>query len=179
MLPPSSLQWITALELFLTSFHPADVYLGALSIKEYLESAHRGFKQAHCPRRDAACSSSPTRILRLSPYKELFDDSRTSREETPYIQIISCLDEFFAHSRRSGLFGQTLLDLLLAPMRAAPHSLYDQLEYIRTPLGHLSCRSLPQDPGRPRPHQGGNQGPLPWAGTRTCPFLRPEGPRRP
>ncbi len=66
-----------------------------------------------------------------SPYRELYDDS-TLVEETEYKQIIDELRQFFAGEPGYGAGGENLLDLLQAPMRASPHSLQGQLEYIRT-----------------------------------------------
>jgi glycosidase len=66
-----------------------------------------------------------------SQYRELYDDS-TLVEETEYKQIIDGLREFFAGEPGYGAGGESLLEMLQAPMRASPHSLQGQLEYIRT-----------------------------------------------
>ena len=165
------------LELFLDQFPPRDVYMGVSSVKEYLESATLGVSNKLIAMEEMLLLFISNENPALVPYKELFDDSQL-REETPYIQIISCLDEFFRTQPPLGTFGQTLLDLLMAPMRAAPHSLYDQLELYQAPLGICISRSLHQAPGQYRPHQGRNQGPFPWPWNRTCPFFHPEGCRR-
>ena len=54
-----------------------------------------------------------------------------------YPEILKSLEEFFASQPVFGPKGQTLLDLLRAPAKASPDSLYGQLEYIRTNWGHL------------------------------------------
>jgi glycosidase len=122
------------LELFLDQFPPRDVYLGAITVKEYLESGTLGVSNKLIAMEEMLMLFISNENPALMPYKELFDDSQL-REETPYIQIISCLDEFFRTQPPLGALGQTLLDLLMAPLRAAPHSLYDQLEYIRLHWG--------------------------------------------
>lgn len=66
-----------------------------------------------------------------SPYRELYDDS-TLVADTEYKQIIDQLREFFAGEPGYGAGGENLIELLQAPMRASPHSLQGQLEYIRT-----------------------------------------------
>ena len=124
------------LELFLDQFPPRDVYLGALSVKEYLKSDTNGVSNKLIAMEEMLMLFISNENPALLPYKELFDDSQL-REETPYIQIISCLDEFFRTQPPLGTFGQTLLDLLMAPLRAAPHSLYDQLKYIRLHWGSI------------------------------------------
>jgi glycosidase len=124
------------LEKFLDQFPPRDVYLGRLSVKEYLETDSNGVSHKFVAMEEMLMLFISNENPALTPYKELFDDKQL-REETPYIQIISCLDEFFKTQPPLGPLGQTLLDLLLAPLRAAPHSLYDQLEYIRLNWGYL------------------------------------------
>ena len=86
----------------------------------------------------------------FAPFLELFDDQNLERETT-YPAIMSSLYSFFGSPAASGadgdeatgrggrqaragaLFGagENLIDLLLAPARAAPHSLEAQLEFIR------------------------------------------------
>lgn len=86
----------------------------------------------------------------FAPFLELFDDQQLERETT-YPTIMSSLYSFFGSPAASGgdgdeaagrggrqaragaLFGagENLIDLLLAPARAAPHSLEAQLEFIR------------------------------------------------
>jgi glycosidase len=70
----------------------------------------------------------------LSPYQELFDDDGLAKE-TAYRQIISSLYDFFETQPRFGPENQNLIDMLLSPSRAVPHSLSGQLEYIRTRWG--------------------------------------------
>jgi glycosidase len=80
------------------------------------------------------------------PFQELFDDHDLERETT-YPAIMSSLYTFFGTGAASedgsgrraagnalGL-SENLLDILLAPARAAPHSLEDQLEFIRSRWG--------------------------------------------
>ena len=69
-------------------------------------------------------------------YRELFDDAPLVKQSR-YPEILRSLEEFFSSQPPMDPSGQTLLDLLRAPARAAPHSLYGQLEYIRTHWGGL------------------------------------------
>ncbi len=65
----------------------------------------------------------------FSPFGELFDDAELAR--TPYRQIVGLLGGFFAGEPPFGPDNQDLVTMLESPMRAAPHSLKGQLEYIR------------------------------------------------
>jgi glycosidase len=125
-----------AIELFPELFPPLDVHLGRISIKQYLESHTGGFSNKLLTLEEMLLLFISNENPAFRSYKELFEDKEL-REETPYLPIISCMEEFLRTQKPFGPFGQSLFDLLLAPMRAAPHSLYDQLEYIRTHWAHL------------------------------------------
>ncbi len=66
----------------------------------------------------------------FSPYLELFDDVSLEKE-TAYRQVIQELREFLADEPSFGPGGQSLFDMLEAPIKASPYSLTGQLEYIR------------------------------------------------
>ncbi|MBN1661014.1 MAG: alpha-amylase [Anaerolineae bacterium] len=66
----------------------------------------------------------------FSPFGELFDDSGMERE-TAYVRVMDELYDFFETQPHFGPENENLVDLLLAPVRAHPHSLLDQLEFIR------------------------------------------------
>ena len=95
----------------------------------------------------------------FTPFQELFDDHELERE-TQYPAVMSSLYTFFGSPAASagtgsegtggdedgpakvarsvgGIFGgsENLIDMLLAPSRAAPHSLEAQLEFIRSRWG--------------------------------------------
>ncbi|HVN72344.1 MAG TPA: alpha-amylase family glycosyl hydrolase [Desulfomonilia bacterium] len=121
---------------FLDLFPPLDVHMGKITVSDYLDSETQGVSNKFIAMEEMLLLFVSNENPAFVPYKELFDDTPL-RQETPYIQVISCLEEFFRTLPPLGPFGQTLLDLLLAPSRAAPNSLYDQLEYIRTYWGYL------------------------------------------
>ena len=72
-------------------------------------------------------------LIRLFPcglhFLELFDDEAL-RHNTGYLSAMEEVEAILGAAPASGYGGQSLLDLLYAPMRAAPHSLEGQLEYI-------------------------------------------------
>jgi len=83
----------------------------------------------------------------FAPFMELFDDQRLEKE-TAYPSIMNSIYDYFdsvagddsdalATGRAVGPFatGENLIDILLAPARAAPHSLEAQLEFIRARWG--------------------------------------------
>ncbi len=70
-----------------------------------------------------------------APYRELYDDSALV-SHTDYNEVIAGLRNFFTAEAAEG-DGENLLDLLQAPMRASPHSLQGQLEYVRGRWGDI------------------------------------------
>jgi glycosidase len=72
----------------------------------------------------------------FGPYEELFNDGDLGKT-TGYRGMIAALREFFASRPTFGPDGQNLVDMLRSPAEAHPHSLVDQLEYIRRRWGSL------------------------------------------
>ncbi len=77
----------------------------------------------------------------LRPYLPLFRDAALARK-TPYRKLIGALDRYFAKQPAVTGFDDTLFECLRAPMRAAPDSLEDQLEYVRSRWSHLLPKGL-------------------------------------
>jgi glycosidase len=125
------------LALFVDEFPPLAVHRGELDVAAYLAGSSGGR-----PHREVALEE--LTLLRLAnsnpafePYRELFDDDRL-RRDTAYDACIRRLDASLAQRPGFPGGGQTLLDLLLGPVRAAPTSLEGQLAFIRGAWGtHL------------------------------------------
>ncbi|MBI4726723.1 alpha-amylase [candidate division TA06 bacterium] len=66
----------------------------------------------------------------LEPFGELFGD-QPLRQNSRYPELIEALKTFFSGQPGFGPFNQNLMELLLAPAKAHPHSLTDQLNYIK------------------------------------------------
>ena len=122
------------LRVFVDEFPPLAVYRGELDVESYLSGS-----TADTPNREVAleelvllhlANSNPA----FAPFRELFDDSRL-RRETEYASCVERIEAVFAGRPGLDEAGQTLLDLLLAPVRAAPTSLQGQLAYIRSAWG--------------------------------------------
>ena len=74
------------------------------------------------------------------PLSPLFDDAPL-RERSAYREVLQELDRELAGEDVPGLFGGSLLELLSAPAKNAPHSLSAQLDYVRRTWGSF----LPAD----------------------------------
>ncbi|MDP2807579.1 MAG: alpha-amylase family glycosyl hydrolase, partial [bacterium] len=66
----------------------------------------------------------------LEPFGELFGD-QILRQNSRYPELTESLKTFFSGQPGFGPFKQNLIELLLAPAKAHPHSLTDQLKYIK------------------------------------------------
>jgi len=119
---------------FAEEFPPLAVYKGKESLDEYLAGS---------------CGDEPAREVELEelimlfvansnpafrPFAELFSDEKL-RMETRYTEITTALGTFFAQKPPFGPRGQNLLDLLMTPARTHPHSLADQLRFLREEWG--------------------------------------------
>ncbi len=69
-------------------------------------------------------------------YRDLFDDTPL-RQESEYLRALGELHAFFDTQPPFGPENQNLLDMLRAPIAAAPDSLEGQLAYIRSHWGYL------------------------------------------
>ncbi|MBN2551378.1 MAG: alpha-amylase, partial [Spirochaetales bacterium] len=72
----------------------------------------------------------------FSTYLELFDDEALEKR-TAYLPAIEALQDFFLQEPGFGPDEQDLVTMLRSPAVAHPHSLTDQLEYIRRRWGYL------------------------------------------
>lgn len=140
-----AVEWLTAhlggeeverlLLNFTQDFPPQPVYQGELSAQAYLDGHSRRPDGSRVSNRELALEELILLWLAnqnpaYSPYRELFDD-RPLAQQTAYAQAFEELSDFFARLPPFGPENQSLLELLQAPMRAAPGSLMAQLEFIR------------------------------------------------
>jgi glycosidase len=125
------------LAAFVDQFPPLAVYRGEIGVEDYLAGEGDG-----TPNRELVLEE--LTMLRLAntnpafaPFRELFDDEPL-RRGTRYAECVERLEASLAGRPGLDRDGTTLLDLLLAPVRAAPTSLAGQLAFIRTVwAGHL------------------------------------------
>ncbi len=120
-----------ALRIFSMEFPPVAVFREEMTLDEYFATSTDGV-----PNREAALEEMLMLWLAnknpaFSIGAELFDDTRLS-EETVYPHIMAELHKFFETQPTFGPDNQNLIDLLRAPAVNFPHSLFAQLDYIRT-----------------------------------------------
>jgi len=133
------------LATFVDEFPPLAVYRGEIDAEDYLRGTTDGTRHREIVLEELTLLRLANSNPAFAPFRELFDDGRL-RRETAYPRCVEKIDAVF--SGRPGLDegGETLLDLLTAPMRAAPASLEGQLAYIRSVwaehLGEVILRVL-------------------------------------
>ena len=119
-----------ALRKFVDEFPPIAVYKGQLTADEYLKGATGSTPHHQLALEEMLMLWLANLNPACAPFLELFDDTSLERE-TAYPQIMSGLRDFFAAQPTFGPGNQNLIDLLRAPALAAPHSLAEQLEFIK------------------------------------------------
>lgn len=129
------------LRKFVEEFPPVSVYRREMGIDDYLKGETQDSFGGMVSNRQIALEEMLMLWLAnmnpaLSPYLELFDDSSLEKDPT-YLNAINSLYEFFDTQPYFGPDNQNLVDLLRAPALAHPHSLTDQLEFIRQRWGAL------------------------------------------
>ncbi len=120
-----------ALEAFITAFPPIAVYQGEMSAEAYLTQETDGTSNREVALEELLLLWLDNDNPACGPLKELFDD-QPLEARTAYLAMIDELRGFFREQPSFGPEDQDLIEMLLSPSRAAPTSLRDQLEYIRT-----------------------------------------------
>ncbi len=127
---------------FAEQFPTVAVYRGKLSTVEWLRGSTEGR-----PNREIAfeemlllwlANSNPAFV----PFKVLFEDQGL-KQQTAYTGVTASLPQYFATRPPMDPKVGTLLDALIAPMKAAPDSLTAQLDYIGehwAPVKHRAQR---------------------------------------
>jgi glycosidase len=166
-----SLAWLTqqlgapavdaALRRFADEFPALKVYRRDQDVDTYLAGETEGVPNRQIVLEEMLMLWLENANPAFAPFMELFDDQRLEKE-TAYPSIMSSIYDFFgsaadadADAAAAGggaravnpfASGENLIDILLAPARAAPHSLEAQLEFIRArwgiSLGKLVYRLL-------------------------------------
>ncbi|MDZ4159650.1 MAG: alpha-amylase, partial [Anaerolineaceae bacterium] len=115
----------------LTHFPPIAVYRSELSLEEYLESETDGVSNRLAALEYLLLLWVANKNPALEPYRFLFPDDELAVSAV-YTHSIEQLHAFFETQPAFGPDQQNLIDMLRSPAIAVPHSLYGQLEYIRT-----------------------------------------------
>src|SRR5512140_2963223 len=128
-----------ALAKFTEAFPPTNVCRGQQSVQQYLSGSTGSLPHRQVAMEEMLLLNIANHNPALEPYDELFDDSVLSASGYP--ESIHVLSEFFA--RQPAFDGgmnrpfDTLLELLLAPSRAAPYSLEGQLQFLLDRWGEV------------------------------------------
>jgi glycosidase len=126
---------------FTREFPPLAVYRGQLTPEEYLAGDSLRDDGSLASNRQLALEE----LLMLwldnenpafQPFAELFDDADLERQRI-YPRLIRSLADFFETQPTYGPENQSLIEVLRAPAKAHPDSLFAQLEYIRTRWGSM------------------------------------------
>ncbi len=121
---------------FADEFPPLAVYRGQIDLHSHMEGETDGTPHRHVEEEELLMLWLANMNPAFSPYGELFDDSYLDAN-TVYLQMMASLRDFFETQPRYGPDNQNLIDMLRAPALAHPHSLFDQLEFIRSRWGGI------------------------------------------
>jgi hypothetical protein len=130
-----------ALRRFADEFPPLAVYRRQIDLDTYLAGETGGVPHRQVLLEELLMLWLANENPAFASFGELFDDAALSRD-TAYLRMMADLYDFFETQPRFGPDDENLIDLLQAPARAHPHSLTDQLEYIRRRWGRLLGRYL-------------------------------------
>ena len=124
------------LVLFLERFPPPEVYSGTRTARDYLQDRTEGTPNREITLEELLHLWISNANPAFSPFEELLKSADLPRR-AEYTRTLQGVSEFFATQPVFGPDNQDLVTLLCAPMKAAPHSLSGQLEFIRARWGHL------------------------------------------
>ncbi len=118
------------LSVFVEEFPPSAVYRGEMTGADYLVGQTDGVANRDVAMEELVMLWLANRNPAFAGFRELFDDG-VLRRDTKYVAALEQVETILGGSATGGAAGETLLDRLYAPMRAAPTSLEGQLEFVR------------------------------------------------
>ncbi len=130
-----------ALRRFAAEFPPLAVYRRQTTLEDYLAGETFGIPNRQIVLEEMLLLWITNVNPATAPFLELFDDN-VLEKETAYKQVIVALRDFFNTQPFYGPENQNLMDMLRSPAIVVPHSLPDQLEYIRERWGFLLGKFL-------------------------------------
>ena len=129
------------LHKFVSDFPPLSVYRREETVEKYLSGTTLKISNKEIALEEILIFYLANLNPAFSPFKELFDDTRISKE-TGYRKIMGALDDFFETKPKFGPDDQYLIDMLRTPAIKFPNSLIDQLEYVRKYWGKLLSKYI-------------------------------------
>ncbi|MBN1261955.1 MAG: alpha-amylase [Anaerolineae bacterium] len=129
------------LRAFADAFPPIAIYRQEETLEAYLAGETKGVSHRAVVLEELLMLWIANDNPGFTPFQELFDDSDLAKQ-TAYPKLIAELAGFFDTEPPFGPDNEDLVTLLRAPGRNAPHSLEDQLDFIRTRWSTLLGRYL-------------------------------------
>jgi hypothetical protein len=136
----AALQWFSArvgednveklLRTFVQEFPNVDIYRGQVNLDQWLDNSTEGLAHREAVLEELMLLWLANQNPAFRPFRELFDDTKLA-QSTAYKQVTAQLGSYFATRPATGMGRGNLIDLLIAPMQAAPDSLSGQLAWIR------------------------------------------------
>jgi hypothetical protein len=116
---------------FCELFPPRDVYRGDQSVEEYLDSEEEGLSGRERAFEELLLLWIQNQNPAYEAYSELFDD-QDLETGTAYRQVIDGISSYMGDQPAVAGTGMTLIDILMAPVKAHPYSVEAQLGYVRS-----------------------------------------------
>jgi hypothetical protein len=127
---------------FTETFPPMAVYRHEMDARHYLEMDNTGIPIRTAVLEEMLILNITNQNPAVEPYKELFDEEPL-KLTSPYEQTVRLLKEFFhgqpgfENPEKAAKDRESLIEVLLAPARMAPHSLSGQLEFLLNRWGGI------------------------------------------
>ena len=118
------------LRTFVEEFPNVAVYRGEAKAEEWLNGSTEGTSHREAVLEELMLLWLANQNPAFKPFKELYDDTKLA-QSTSYKEVTAELRTYFATRPATGMGRGNLLDLLRAPIEAAPDSLAGQLAWIR------------------------------------------------
>ena len=118
------------LRTFVQEFPNSAIYRGDVQLDAWLQGSTDGMSHREAVLEELMLLWLANQNPAFRPFRELYDDKKLA-ESTAYKQVTAELGNYFATRPATGMGFGNLLDLLRAPMQAAPDSLSGQLYWIR------------------------------------------------
>ncbi len=115
---------------FVNEFPPLPVFKKEVSPEKYLSSSTGGKPNTEIILEELILLHLENRNPAASKLKELFSDE-VLHKKTKYKELIEKTEKFFDKEKPTGIGGMHLFSLLKVPLITNPHSLEQQLEFIR------------------------------------------------
>lgn len=123
------------LRTFVERYPPPAVYRGEITAEAYLAQSSGGISNRDWTLEELVLLWLTNQNPGYAPIGSLVTDAALVKE-TAYLEVIRTAQRHFDEDApRFGPADQSLLDMLLAPIRHAPHSLESQIEFMRSRWG--------------------------------------------